>query len=93
MYIDYVFCNTPVCLQCSISEIEKLSDSHVNFISRSILLMDKPVVHQHSQPLFYQTNCLLQKLAVINNISGHGDISFLAASSECYVNNYYACIL
>ena len=78
--------------QCTVADTQQVSTQAVNFISRSELLMDKAVMHQYSQPIFYQGNCLLQKMAVVKNVSGHGDIVFFAASSEYTSSSVNVCV-
>lgn len=75
---------------CTVQDTEQLSTQAVNFISRSELLMDKAVAHQYGQPIFYQGNCLLQKMAVVKNVSGHGDIVFFTASNTGLVYKIFA---
>ncbi|XP_076465872.1 semaphorin-2A-like [Babylonia areolata] len=69
---------------------KQLSMQAVNFISRSELLMDKAVSQQFGRPLFYQGNCLLQKLSVRADVSGQGDLVFFAASNTGVVYKIFA---
>lgn len=75
---------------CTVADTQQLSTQAVNFISRSELLMDKAVGHQYSQPIFYQGNCLMQKLAVVKNVSGNGDLVFFTASNSGLVYKIFA---
>ncbi|PVD19590.1 hypothetical protein C0Q70_20080 [Pomacea canaliculata] len=75
---------------CTVADTQQLSAQAVNFISRSELLMDQAVSHQYSRPLFYQGNCLLQKLAVVSNVSTNGDLVFYAASNTGLVYKIFS---
>ncbi|KAL8604481.1 hypothetical protein ACOMHN_042309 [Nucella lapillus] len=75
---------------CTVADTQQLSTQAVNFISGSELLMDKAVQQQYSMPLFYQGNCLLQKMTVVRNVSGHADLVFYAASNTGLVYKIFA---
>ncbi|BFY97577.1 hypothetical protein BsWGS_00617 [Bradybaena similaris] len=52
-----------------------------NFVSRASMLMDKAVSHTFGKPIFYKGNCLMQKLVVVQNVAGHGELVFFTASN------------
>ncbi|BFZ02375.1 hypothetical protein BsWGS_05414 [Bradybaena similaris] len=53
----------------------------INFVSRSSMLMDRAVSHTFGKPIFYQGNCLMQKLVVVQNVAGHGELVFFTATN------------
>ncbi|XP_005092387.1 semaphorin-2A [Aplysia californica] len=53
-----------------------------NFVSRSSMLMDRAIPHRFKKPIFYQSNCLMQKLVVVQNVAGHGELVFVTASND-----------
>lgn len=75
---------------CTVADTQQLSTQAVNFISRSELLMDKAVAQQYGRPIFYQGNCLLQKLSVYTDVSGRGGLVFFAASNTGIVYKIFA---
>ncbi|KAL8624926.1 hypothetical protein ACOMHN_016222 [Nucella lapillus] len=77
---------------CTVADTQQLSTAAVNFISRSELLMDKAVATQYGRPIFYQSNCLLQKLSVHHSgdVSRRGGLVFFAASNTGFVYKIFA---
>ncbi|XP_046350872.1 semaphorin-2A-like [Haliotis rufescens] len=74
---------------CSVDDTRSLPDTVINFI-KSHPLMDQAVAHQYGRPIFYKGNCLMQRLAVASNVSGHGELVFYTASNTGLVYKIFA---
>ncbi|XP_041372487.1 semaphorin-2A-like [Gigantopelta aegis] len=74
---------------CTIRNTRGLPDTILNFI-RSRPLMDYTVAHQYGRPVFYKSNCLMQKLAVAVNESGNGELVFYTASNAGVIYKIFA---
>ncbi|KAL5005373.1 hypothetical protein ScPMuIL_018829 [Solemya velum] len=66
---------------CSYENTRSLPTDSLSFI-HSRPLMDTVVSHQYGKPIFHKGNCLMQRLSVVSNVSGNGDIVFFTASNR-----------